>query len=132
MKLCGACTFTQISSKNGRSRVNLVGPSTLADLWIRHFADSLQVSNALPEARRWLDFGSGAGFPGLVTAIKYAGDADARVHLIESDQPQMRLSANCHPRDIGACHHPLRQTRNDPAGFRRAHRCGQCPCLGAA
>ena len=80
----------------------------------------------------WLDFGSGAGFPGLVTAIKYAGDADARVHLIEFGPSQMRLSANCHPRDIGACHRPLRQTRNDPAGFRRAHRRGQRPRLGAA
>jgi 16S rRNA (guanine527-N7)-methyltransferase len=66
--------------------VNLVGKSTLDDLWVRHFADSLQVSKAAPEARRWLDFGSGAGFPGLVTAIKYAGDPDAQIHLIEADQ----------------------------------------------
>jgi 16S rRNA (guanine527-N7)-methyltransferase len=66
--------------------VNLVGKSTLDDLWVRHFADSLQVSEAVPEARRWLDLGSGAGFPGLVTAIKYAGEPDTRVHLIESDQ----------------------------------------------
>ena len=50
--------------------VNLVGKSTLDDLWVRHFADSLQVSQAVPEARRWLDLGSGAGFPGLVTAIE--------------------------------------------------------------
>ena len=66
--------------------VNLVGQSTLVDLWIRHFADSLQVSQAVPEARRWLDLGSGAGFPGLVTAIKYAGEPDTKVHLIEADQ----------------------------------------------
>lgn len=66
--------------------LNLVGSSTLADMWVRHFADSLQVSKVVPDARRWLDFGSGAGFPGLVTAIKYAGEADARVHLIESDR----------------------------------------------
>jgi len=66
--------------------VNLVGKSTLDDLWVRHFADSLQVSQAVPEARRWLDLGSGAGFPGLVTAIKYADEPDTRVHLIESDQ----------------------------------------------
>ena len=66
--------------------VNLVGKSTLDDLWVRHFADSLQVSQAVSEARRWLDLGSGAGFPGLVTAIKYADEPDTRVHLIESDQ----------------------------------------------
>ncbi len=66
--------------------LNLVGQSTLDDLWVRHFADSLQVAEAVPAARRWLDFGSGAGFPGLVTAIKVAGKTDARVHLIESDR----------------------------------------------
>jgi 16S rRNA (guanine527-N7)-methyltransferase len=66
--------------------LNLVGKSTFDDLWVRHFADSLQVPKAVPEARRWLDFGSGGGFPGLVTAIKYAGEPDARVHLIESDR----------------------------------------------
>jgi 16S rRNA (guanine527-N7)-methyltransferase len=66
--------------------INLVGRSTLDDLWVRHFVDSLQVSMAIPEARRWLDLGSGAGFPGLVTAIKYADDPGAQIHLIEADQ----------------------------------------------
>jgi 16S rRNA (guanine527-N7)-methyltransferase len=66
--------------------INLVGKSTLDDLWVRHFADSLQVPGAVPEARRWLDLGSGAGFPGLVTAIKYAGEPGARVHLVESSR----------------------------------------------
>ncbi|WP_245276326.1 16S rRNA (guanine(527)-N(7))-methyltransferase RsmG [Methylocapsa aurea] len=66
--------------------INLVGNSSLDDLWTRHFADSLQVSNAAPLARRWLDLGSGGGFPGLVTAIRYADEPDARIHLIDSDQ----------------------------------------------
>lgn len=66
--------------------INLVAKSTLPDLWVRHFADSLQVPAAVPEARRWLDLGSGAGFPGLVTAIKYAGEPGAVVHLVEADQ----------------------------------------------
>jgi 16S rRNA (guanine527-N7)-methyltransferase len=66
--------------------VNLVGKSSLDDLWIRHFADSLQVAEAVPEARRWLDLGSGAGFPGLVTAIKYADEPGALVHLVEANQ----------------------------------------------
>ncbi len=69
-----------------QSAINLIGKSTLDDLWVRHFADLLQIAAAVPEARRWLDLGSGAGFPGLVTAIRYAGEPDARVHLIESDQ----------------------------------------------
>jgi 16S rRNA (guanine527-N7)-methyltransferase len=66
--------------------VNLVGESTLDDLWVRHFADSLQVAEAVPEARKWLDLGSGAGFPGLVTAIRYAGEPGACVHLVESNR----------------------------------------------
>jgi 16S rRNA (guanine527-N7)-methyltransferase len=66
--------------------INLVGKSSLDDLWVRHFADSLQVSGAVPEARRWLDLGSGAGFPGLVTAIKYADAPGALVHLVEANQ----------------------------------------------
>ena len=66
--------------------INLVGKSSLDDLWVRHFADSLQVSEAVPEARRWLDLGSGAGFPGLVTAIRCADDPEARVHLVEADR----------------------------------------------
>ena len=65
---------------------NLIGDSTVDQLWIRHFADSLQVSEAVPEARNWLDLGSGAGFPGLVIAIKYAAEPGARVHLIESNR----------------------------------------------
>ncbi len=69
-----------------RRAVNLVGPSALNDIWVRHFADSLQVSDAVPHARHWLDLGSGAGFPGLVTAIKYAQDPGAHIHLIESNQ----------------------------------------------
>jgi len=48
---------------------NLVGPKTLGDVWTRHIADSLQLFQLEPEARRWLDLGSGAGFPGLVIAI---------------------------------------------------------------
>ena len=72
--------------KKWQSVLNLVGKSSLDDLWVRHFADSLQVSDAVPGARRWLDLGSGAGFPGLVTAIKYADDPEARVHLVEADR----------------------------------------------
>ena len=49
--------------------VNLVAPSTLGDVWHRHFADSAQLVPLAPRARTWVDLGSGAGFPGLVVAI---------------------------------------------------------------
>lgn len=66
--------------------INLVAPSTLREIWHRHVADSLQVGAALPDARIWVDLGSGGGFPGLVTAIALADTPGARVHLIESDK----------------------------------------------
>jgi 16S rRNA (guanine527-N7)-methyltransferase len=64
---------------------NLVAPSTLGDIWVRHMADSAQALAAAPDARRWLDLGSGAGFPGLVTACLLAGDPRASVTLVESN-----------------------------------------------
>lgn len=69
-----------------QATINLVAPSTLPDLWTRHIADSLQVHDAAPDARRWVDLGSGGGFPGLVTAIRLAGVTAAHVHLVESDK----------------------------------------------
>jgi 16S rRNA (guanine527-N7)-methyltransferase len=69
-----------------QATINLVALSTLADLWSRHIDDSLQVQAAAPAARRWVDLGSGGGFPGLVTAIVLAGEADAHVDLVESDK----------------------------------------------
>lgn len=63
---------------------NLVGPGTLDRIWERHILDSLQLLDYAPEARRWLDLGSGAGFPGLVLAI--AGqERGLEVHLVESN-----------------------------------------------
>ncbi len=67
-------------------KINLVAPATLDEVWLRHFADSAQVLTALPEAVRWADIGSGAGFPGLVTALLLKDRPGAIVHLIESDQ----------------------------------------------
>jgi 16S rRNA (guanine527-N7)-methyltransferase len=64
---------------------NLVGPGTLGEVWQRHVADSLQLSALEPRALRWLDLGSGAGFPGLVIAIALAGRPGAEVHLVESN-----------------------------------------------
>ena len=65
---------------------NLIAPSTLPAIWRRHVADSAQLAALFPETRRWLDLGSGAGFPGLVVAILGAGQADMAVHLVESNR----------------------------------------------
>jgi 16S rRNA (guanine527-N7)-methyltransferase len=69
--------------------INLVAPSTLNQVWHRHFADSAQIlALAPPNSQNWVDLGSGAGFPGLVVAILLAPDTpkgQTRVTLIESD-----------------------------------------------
>jgi 16S rRNA (guanine527-N7)-methyltransferase len=52
--------------------VNLVAPSTLGEMWHRHFADSAQLLPLIGGARTLVDLGSGAGFPGLVLAILLA------------------------------------------------------------
>jgi 16S rRNA (guanine527-N7)-methyltransferase len=65
--------------------INLVAPSTIPNLWERHFADSAQLLVlAPPNAATWLDLGSGAGFPGLVVAILLA-ERGRKVTLLESD-----------------------------------------------
>jgi 16S rRNA (guanine527-N7)-methyltransferase len=66
-------------------RTNLVAPSTVSRLWTRHVADSLQLLDLVPQARVWVDLGSGAGFPGLVIATALAGEPGAMVHLVESN-----------------------------------------------
>jgi 16S rRNA (guanine527-N7)-methyltransferase len=62
---------------------NLVSRETFGDLWMRHFADSLQVLNLLtPEDQTFLDLGSGGGFPALPLAIALKG-SDCRFVLVE-------------------------------------------------
>lgn len=63
-------------------RQNLVSTASLASVWQRHFADSLQLLDYVPrETGAWLDLGSGAGFPGLPLAI---ARPDSPLILVES------------------------------------------------
>ena len=50
--------------------LNLIGKSTINEIWNRHFLDSAQVIDFIDKNDKTLmDLGSGAGFPGLVLAI---------------------------------------------------------------
>ena len=50
--------------------LNLIGKSTINQIWLRHFLDSSQVIDFIDKNNSDLvDLGSGAGFPGLVIAI---------------------------------------------------------------
>jgi len=65
-------------------RMNLVGPRELDLFWSRHALDSAQLIKFAPEAKRWVDLGAGAGFPGLVIAALLSAQPDTVIHLVES------------------------------------------------
>jgi 16S rRNA (guanine527-N7)-methyltransferase len=67
-----------------QNKFNLVAESTLPLIWTRHISDSLQLLAVAPEAQVWVDFGSGAGFPGIPIACALADTPGAMVHLVES------------------------------------------------
>jgi 16S rRNA (guanine527-N7)-methyltransferase len=69
-----------------QSRINLIAASTVPVLWTRHIADSLQLLAIAPDARKWVDLGSGGGFPGVPIACALAEQGSAEVHLIESNK----------------------------------------------
>ena len=72
-------------------RMNLVGPSALAEFWPRHAYDSAQLLALAPDALGWADLGAGAGFPGIVLAILLKDRPGARVELVETLQKRCRF-----------------------------------------
>lgn len=88
--------FAALFQKWAKS-INLVAPSTLDTLWTRHIADSARVFQILPGPRKWVDLGSGGGFPGVITAILLAEEGDGWVHLVESNHKKsafLRVALN--------------------------------------
>lgn len=67
------------------ARINLAAPSTLSQLWSRHILDSAQLSSIKPRSLRWLDLGSGGGFPGAVMAILLRDRTGSSIDLVESN-----------------------------------------------
>lgn len=70
--------------KRWNRSINLVSAGTTEALWTRHFLDSAQLLRLAPPARRWVDLGSGGGFPGAVVGIMTR--AVTETVLIEADQ----------------------------------------------
>ena len=68
--------------------INLVSKGSITDVWKRHILDSAQLFKFVThDMEKWLDIGSGAGFPGLVIAILAKGRfTNLQVTLIESDK----------------------------------------------
>ena len=73
--------------------LNLVGNSTINQIWIRHFLDSIQVIDFVDKNdKNMVDLGSGAGLPGLVLAIA-ANDRKltVKVKLIEKSPKKVKF-----------------------------------------
>ena len=68
-----------------QQKTNLISPSTIPNLWTRHIADSLQLLDLVSDAKIWVDFGSGGGFPAIPIACALAERPGAQLHLVESN-----------------------------------------------
>lgn len=84
-------TFEQLKAYEAslhewQKKFNLVSNASLEDAWNRHFLDSAQLFKLIPEnAKTVVEFGSGAGFPGMVLAIMAAEKTPyLNFYLIES------------------------------------------------
>lgn len=62
--------------------INLISKSSMDQIWQRHILDSAQIYALGDSQAKWVDMGSGGGFPGIVMAIMGAQD----IVLVESDK----------------------------------------------
>ena len=73
--------------------LNLIGKSTIENIWSRHFLDSVQVIDFIDKNDKTLvDLGSGAGFPGLIIAIVLKDrKLPLKVKLIEKSPKKIKF-----------------------------------------
>jgi len=73
--------------------LNLIGKSTVNQIWERHFLDSAQVIDFIDKNEKTLiDIGSGAGLPGLVIAImRKDRQIPLKVKLIEKSPKKAKF-----------------------------------------
>ena len=77
MSLTDAETIHHRLLEKWRGAMNLVGPGDS----MHHFEDAAGAVDGLTVEGRWVDLGSGAGFPGIALAARHPR---AEVHLVES------------------------------------------------
>lgn len=124
---CSDATIARLTAYAGlitkwQKAINLVAPKTLPELWSRHFLDSAQLLDHAPEdTQRWLDLGSGGGFPGLVIAAFSDAPNAIGVHLVESDQRKSAfLREAARAMNVSATVHVKRIESVDPAQLHEA------------
>ena len=100
------CRFTQVSRETitslktyeshlikSNKTLNLIGKSTISQIWVRHFLDSSQVIDFIDKNDNTLvDIGSGAGFPGLVLAVALKDKkVPLKIKLIEKSPKKVKF-----------------------------------------
>ncbi|WP_439272966.1 16S rRNA (guanine(527)-N(7))-methyltransferase RsmG [Pseudochrobactrum sp. HB0163] len=83
----------EILFKKWSKAINLASPNTLETLWERHILDSVQVFNLAPQVKKWLDLGSGGGFPGMVLGIMLK-QTGGTISLVESNSKKSAFLRN--------------------------------------
>ncbi|WP_247645196.1 16S rRNA (guanine(527)-N(7))-methyltransferase RsmG [Arcanobacterium buesumense] len=73
-------SFARLIEKEGELR-GLVGPREMSKLWSRHILNSTAINDFVPPNTSLVDVGSGAGFPGIITAITRP---DVDISLVDS------------------------------------------------
>lgn len=73
------------------SHQNLIAPSTVDAIWVRHAVDSAQLVGLASGDGLWLDVGTGGGFPGLVVALLRLGP----VCLVEPRKRRAEFLSRC-------------------------------------
>lgn len=79
-----------VRDENGRQ--NLIAPSTVDTVWVRHGLDSAQLLFHVEQSGgSWLDIGTGGGFPGIVIAMLYEG----HVTMVEPRRKRADFLRDC-------------------------------------
>lgn len=112
-----------------QKKINLVGPDTISDAWRRHFLDSIQLLRWIDNlSQPIVDFGSGAGFPGMVLAI-FGGK---NIHLIESDAKKiafMQEVSRITKSPVSLHHRRIEDVRIDNVGVITSRACSDLKSL---
>ncbi len=68
-----------------QNKFNLIGKSTIENVWERHILDSIQLLKLLPKNyTNLMDIGTGAGLPGFIIAICEGEQKD--IYLVDSSK----------------------------------------------
>lgn len=76
--------------------IQLVSKSSINDIWTRHILDSAQLYAEVKDNSRWVDVGSGGGFPAIVLAIIAKNmNRGTEFILVESDRRKAAFLQKC-------------------------------------